>query len=422
MENTIKESMKILPLKEQYIIMETWLKERLDNLLPSLMKREGIDMWIILAREYNEDPIFLSLIPPLQRTASRLSCLMFYLDSKGELECLNLGRPSPYLLKFYCQKWDSKQENQWDCIKRLVEEKNPNKIAINVSQNFALADGLTKGLFDELVKVLGEKNTSKLVSAEKLCIGWLETRTESEIEMYRQIYHVAIRIIEEAFSNKVIEVGRTTTREVEWWMMERINDLGLKSWFTPTVDLQRRGENDSRLSNQVILEGDLLHCDVGLEYLGLSTDTQRLAYVLKADEKDVPQGLQKALTNCNQFQDIVASNFTVGKTGNQILLESLQEAQEKNIKAMLYTHPIGTHGHGIGPTIGLWDQQHEVPIWGDYPLYHNTCYALELNTAVNVPEWGYQEVYVYLEETVAFTEEGIIYLSEGRDQIIEIRN
>jgi len=270
------------------------------------------------------------------------------------------------------------------------------------------------------VEHLGEEYKDRLVSAEKLAIGWLETRTRAELDMYSHIYSVAIDVIQEAFSQKVIKVGETKTNEIEWWMMQKINDLGLEAWFTPAVSLQRQGVNDPRIFNTPITSGDLLHCDIGIKYMGLCTDTQRLAYILKPEEKDAPQGLKDALANCNQFQDIVAKYFKEGATGNQIMVDSLAEAREKGIKAMLYTHPIGYHGHGVGPTIGLWDRQDNVPVWGDYPLYLDTCYALELNTAVKVPEWDNQEIYVYLEETVSFTEEGLKYIDNQQKEFILI--
>jgi len=410
----------ILTIKEQYNIIDELLEERLENILPEIMKREAIDMWVVMAREYNEDPIFLTLIPSLQRTASRLSCLVFSIDKSNKLECLSLSRPSASLNHIYKQVWDNKSETQWECLKRIVDEKNPKKIGINTSSSFALADGITKGLYDELLSAIGSEYSERIVSAEKLCIGWLERRSQSELNMYPNIYDVAIKIIEEAFSRKVIKIGQTTTKDVEWWIMEKINSLGLKAWFSPTIDLQRKGVKENRVFDAIIMPGDILHCDVGIEYLGLCTDTQRLAYVLENGESDVPLGIKAALKNCNEFQDVVKDNFIEGRTGNEILTQSLSEATKKSIKAMLYTHPIGYHGHGVGPTIGLWDNQGQVPIWGDYPLYYDTCYALELNTASIVPEWNNQEVFIYLEETIAFTRLGVNYLKDRQTEFIII--
>ncbi|WP_425448530.1 M24 family metallopeptidase [Dethiothermospora halolimnae] len=412
---------KILSLKEQHEIMDIRLKYRLNHILSELMKREGMDMWVILAREYNEDPIFFTLIPSMIETASRLSCFIFYLGTDGQLETLSLCRANEHLTKFYKQVWDGKSETQWECIKRIVEERKPNRIGINISNKIALADGLTKGLHDNIINILGEEYSKGLVSAENLCVGWLERRSLLELDMYPHIYKVACDIIDEAFSNKVIKPGVTTTEDVKWWIMEKIKDLGLEFWFTPTIDLQREGVEDKRIINTVILQGDILHCDVGITYMGLCTDTQRIAYVLKPEETDVPIGLKAALKVCNQFQDIVTENFVSGCTGNEIIDVSLAEAKVQNIKAMLYTHPIGYHGHGAGPIIGLWDNQGRVPGRGDYPIYFDTCYALELNTTSSIPEWGNQEVCIFLEETVAFTKEGVNYMKGRQMEFITIK-
>jgi len=252
-------------------------------------------------------------------------------------------------------------------------------------------------------------------------MGWLETRSQAELDKYGDIHKVAIGIIEEAFSNNVIYPGKTTTNDVQWWIMQKINDLGLKAWFTPTIDLQRKGLSDHRVSDTMITYGDILHCDVGIEYLGLSTDTQRVAYVLYPHESEVPKGIRAALKNSNDFQDIVASNFIVNRSGNEIFSLSMKDANSKGIKAMLYTHPIGYHGHGIGPTIGMWDNQGNVPIKGDYPLYHDTCYALELNASKVVPEWDNQEIAIFLEETTAFTKDGLNYLKNRQTKYLLIK-
>lgn len=417
---SIKYNYGILPLKEQYEKIDSRLRERLHVILPELMKRNGLDMWVVMAREYNEDPVYLSLVPKLERTAARLSCLVFSLNENGEFKCLSLCRQNPSIEKYYERAWDQKNETQWEALKRIITEKNPEKIGVNISEGFAMADGLTKNLFDQLEKALGENISTKFTDATDLAVGWLETRSPKELEEYPGIYKVAERIINQAFSLEVITPGKTKTSEVEWWIMERINDLGLTAWFTPTIDLQREGEENSRLDEAIILPGDILHCDVGIEYLGLCTDTQRLAYVRKDGEIDAPEGLQNALKVCNYFQDIVAECFVEGKTGNEILNQALGRAAKEGISATLYTHPIGIHGHGAGPIIGLWDNQVYVPLKGEQRLHDNTCYALELNTSSQVKEWGDQEATIYLEETIAFTGGKIKYIGDRQTAFILI--
>ena len=415
-----KNNIEILSIKKQYEKMDEWLQCRLTDILPELMAKNNIDMWVILAREYNEDPIFKTLVPALEITSSRLSCLVFYIDGNKDFQRVSLCRPNPAIEKYYKSGWDGKSETQWDCLKRFVSEKKPNKIGVNVSENFALADGLSKSLHEEFMKTIGEENSKLVMSAEKLCVEWLEKRCWGELQDYEKIYKVAEKVIGEAFSKNVIKVGVTSTEDVEWWIMEKINGLGLKCWFAPTIDLQRMGEQNKRIGNELILQGDIVHCDVGLEYMGLCTDTQRLAYVLKDGESKAPEGLRKSMKNCNEFQDIVAGHFIEGRTGNEILALSLKEANDVGISAMCYTHPIGFYGHGAGPIIGLWDNQIFVPGKGDYQLNDDSCYALELNASTAVAEWEHQEVTIYLEETVAFTRGEVRYMGQRQVDFILI--
>jgi len=417
---SIKSDYRLLSLKEQYERIDNRLNYRLKVILPELMKKNKIDMWVILAREYNEDPVYLSLVPKLERTAARLSCLVFSLVEGEEIRCFSLCRPNFALEKYYERAWKGGTENQWEALKRIIRERNPEKIGVNISEGFAMADGLSKNLYDQLVTTLGADIAVKLTSATDLTVGWLESRSPMEIEEYPEIYKVAEKIIQEAFSGEVIKPGVTNTSEVEWWIMERINDLGLNAWFTPTIDLQREGEKNPRIENATIFPGDILHCDVGIEYMGLCTDTQRLAYVKKPNENGAPIGLIKALENCNHFQDIVAECFIEGNSGNEILENALEKAKTEGLYATLYTHPIGIHGHGAGPIIGLWDNQIFVPLKGEQRLRHNTCYALELNTSSFVEEWGHQGVTIYLEETISFVNGKVEYIGDRQKSFILI--
>jgi Xaa-Pro aminopeptidase len=414
---------KILPLSEQARVKNEWLDHRLHHILPEIMKRTEIDMWVVLAREYNEDPVLESLFPGGVMTASRLTGLIFFRNSDGEVErfSLNSSQSSGPFSRFYTPLWRRGEETQWERLRKLIDEKQPRTIGVNRSEKSAHADGLSAYLYDQLRSILSDEYTKRIVSAEDLVIGWMETRSHKELDIYSGINHIIHSIIDEAFSLDTIHVGVTTTTDLEWWMMEQVRALGLRPWFPFDVDVQRRGEEEKRKTDTVIKPGDLLHCDVGLDYLGLKTDTQRLAYVVPLGEDDAPEGLKTALRTANRFQDIVCENFITGKTGNEILSASLQQAESENIKAQLYTHPIGYYGHGPGPVMGLWDNQDHVPGSGDNILYPDTCYALELNIAQRVPEWDNQEVFIFLEQTVAFTGENIKYLDGRQTELILVR-
>lgn len=401
---------KILPLREQARVRDQWLSDRLNTVLPRVMKRENFDMWIVICREYNEDPVFQSLVPSTMLSARRLSILVFHLRDDDTVESITISRYGLGLDGAYTPAWEPEKEEQWDALRRIVSERDPKTIGINVSETFAFGDGLSHSLYENLSNALGAY-MDRTQRAERLAIGWLETRTPAEISAYPGIVEIAHGLIAEAFSNRVVHPGVTTTEDVVWWFRQRITDIGLTAWFHPSVSVQRRGEAVSK--HMVIRPGDLLHCDVGLNYLGLATDTQQNAYVLRMGETEAPQGLQRALEVGNRLQDILAHEFAAGRSGNAILRQALEQAGRESIKACIYTHPLGYHGHGAGPTIGLWDMQQGVPGRGDYELFEDTCHSMELNVKCTVPEWDGQEVTMALEQDVMFTR-GSVHFLGGR--------
>ncbi len=405
----------ILSMRERAEVMDRWTEYRLDNLVPELMRREGIDMWVLVAREYNEDPVLLTMLPATWQSSRRTTILVFF-DDGEQVERLAVAR---YNIGFFETQWFPDQEpDQWKRFGQIVEKRAPEKIGVNISEHFALADGISYTDFMHLKNSLTSEFSERIVSAEKLSVGWLETRTDDEITVYRQINRIAHNIIAEGLSEAVITPGVTTTQDVQWWFRERIRDLNLTTWFHPSVSVHRSespehtGDFSDYADSDIILPGDLIHMDLGIEYLGLTTDTQRNAYVLRPGETDAPQGLKDAQAVGNRLQDILTNEFVTGRTGNEILAAALQKAAEEGIKATIYTHPIGYHGHGAGPTIGLWDQQGGVPGNGDYPLYPNTAHSIELNAEVYVPEWN-RNVLIMLEEDAIFDGEKVWYI-DGR--------
>ena len=413
----------ILSMRERAVVQDRWLDIRLETVMPMLMRREKIDMWVLIAREYNEDPVVETMLPATWQSARRRTILVFFDDGK-KVERLAIARYD--IGTFFKKAWDkSKQPNQWARLAELITDRNPKKIAINTSVNFGLADGLSHSEYLGFYDALNEDQRKRLVSGENLAIGWLETRIPEEMVVYPQICRLAHDIIAEGFSNVAIQPGVTTTTDLEWWYRERIRELRFTAWFQPTVRMQRASEGEqgnefsSRPGSNVIMPGDLLHVDFGITYLTLNTDTQQHAYVLKVGEKEAPEGLVKALAVGNRLQDILTSHYKTGRTGNDILARTLAQAKDEGIKATVYTHPIGFHGHGAGPTIGLWDQQGGVPGKGDYPLYANTAYSIELNAAVQVSEWN-KEIRIMLEEDGYFTGDSFYYIDGRQTELILI--
>ncbi|MEM3616181.1 MAG: M24 family metallopeptidase [Candidatus Methanomethylicia archaeon] len=415
---------KILPLRERATIVSEWLKERLDKLLPELMMNEEIDMWIVDGREYNEDPIMLSLLPSTMLSARRRTILIFTLRRDGSLEKLVLSRYG--IEGFYEGVWNPEKEDQFSCLARMVEERNPKTIGLNFSENFQHADGLTYTEYNLLSKALGGY-MERVKSAERLAVRWLEKRIKPEIDAYPGIVEIAHTIVREAFSSNVIHPRITTTEDVVWWIRQTILDLGLETWFQPTVDIQapdnppRNFGVSQEVGRKRIIPGDMIHCDVGIRYLNLCTDTQHNAYILKLGEKDALESLRNALKITNRLQDILLEEFEVGKTGNQILRSALEKAFKEGIKGRIYTHPLGFHGHGAGPTIGLWDNQNEIPGRGDYEIVNDTCFSIELCTYHKIPEWGGMEIRLALEDDVVFTNNKPYWLHGRQEELYLIQ-
>ena len=415
-------SQDILSLKERARVIEEIQKDRFDNLLPKLMEETGIDMWVIITREYNEDPVIKTLLPPTWLNARRRTILAFHYDKKSkDLEKVAIARYS--FGKNIPSIWNKEEEpNQMKALAKFIEEKNPEKIGLNYSDHFALADGIVKTDYELFLDNLPSKLSKRVVSAEELAIRWIETRTKKEMIIYDQLVEITHGIINEAFSTKVITPGVTTTDDVVWWMREKVKKLGLKTWFHPTIDVQRNEISDlyafdGESKFDIILPGDLIHCDFGITYLTLNTDCQELAYVLKPNETEAPDYLVKALDEGNRVQDIFTDLFEYKKTGNQILKEALEQGRNEGFRPQIYTHPLGTFGHSAGTTLGMWDSQGGVPFTGDFPMNYNTVYAIELNTKVFIKEWN-KDIRIMLEEAGVFEETGFRYVNGRQTELI----
>lgn len=408
----------VLTQRQQAAVIDEILDDRLKNLLPSLMRREGFDMWVVISREYNEDPVIETMLPATWLAARRTTMLVIFDQGVDkEVEYLAVARYD--VGKIFKRAWDPDQQpDQWAQLGKIIEGKNPKKIGINKAEHYGHADGLASNDYDQLLKHLNPKVHSKVVSAEKLAVSWLETRSEKEMVLYPQICKIAHDIILEGFSEAVIQPGVTTTEDVVWWYREKIKELKLDTWFHTSVSIQR-SEPDVLFTKRpqplVILPGDLLHVDFGIKYLRLNTDTQQHAYILKPGETEAPEYLRKALAYGNKLQDILTGNFAAGKTGNQILADSRKQAIAQGLTPSIYTHPIGYHGHAAGTTIGQWDMQNGVPNTGDYPMHVNTAYSIELNVTTRIQEWK-KDIQIKLEEDGFFDANGKFLYIDGRQK------
>ena len=415
---------EILPLRERARLRDRWLADRLETVVPPLLRREKIDCWVLVAREYNEDPVVRTMLPATWLRARRRTILVFH--DAGMSSGVQRYSVSRYAVgRVFPGVWDKEKEpDQWRALATLLARLDPERIALNVSSDFALADGMTESEHGALVAALPEELRGRIVSGERLALGWLETRTPAELEVYPSICRIAHRIIAEGFAS--VEPGATSTADLEWWYRERVAELRLETWFHPSVSVQHptaeehSGNFASHPESEPIRRGDLVHVDFGITYLGLNTDTQQHAYVLREGETEPPAGLRAGLAVGNRLQDILMEQFVAGRTGNEILAATISAARAEGIEPSIYSHPLGLHGHGAGPTIGLWDQQGGVPGKGDYPLYPDTSWSIELNAAVPIEEWGGQVVRIMLEEDAHFDGERIRFLDGRQERLLLI--
>ncbi|MEM6475597.1 MAG: M24 family metallopeptidase [Pseudomonadota bacterium] len=409
----------ILSHRDRVPVIDGIIAERLDTLIPQIMAEEGVDLWLLMAREYFEEPVVGSMLDAKSMAARRRTILIFHDPGDGApVERLTVSRYG--LAGLFEPAWTpEEQPDQWQAVADIIAARDPAKIAINYSDFTAFGDGMTLSQYRAMTAALPEKYRERIVSGETLSIRWLETRTQSEMEIYPGIVRIAHAIIGEALSNTVIEPGVTTAADVQWWYRERLSGLGLTPWFHPSIGIQREGAEGMLRGDVVIMPGDLLWTDFGITYLRLNTDTQHLAYVLKPGETEVPAGLANGLANSNRVQDILTANMKVGLTGNKVLAAARAQAIAEGLDPSIYTHPIGTHGHGAGTAIGFWDNQEADPR-GNYKLRANTAWAIELTSYADVPEWGGQRVDFRTEEDAFFDGETVRYLDGRQTEITAI--
>lgn len=405
-------------LREQASLRQAWLEQRLERFLPRLMRKHGVDLWVISMREYNEDPVFSAIVAPTTFAARRRSIYIFH-DRGPDLgvEKLALGGTSqggvytafrstrPVAADVGGRTAELWGDQQWQLLRELIEDRNPRTIGVNISETSAFADGLTASEHDAMRRALGPALAARMRPVEDLAVDLVAVRLPEEEAVYVRMQRLVWSLIEEMFSERVVTPGVTRTSDLVWWWRQRVNDLGLETWFQPSVSVQRQGAADLG-EDPVIQRGDVLHCDVGIVALGLATDTQHNAYVLRPGETGPPPGLQRALARANRFQDILFEEIRPGRTGNEVLAATLVTMRREGLNGTMYTHPIGLHGHGAGPLIGRWDAQEGVPGRGDHQVLPSMWFSSELQVTTPVPEWGGQPVRMAQEEDFAVGADG----------------
>lgn len=413
----------VLSMKKQTELFNKNLEWKLDNVLPGIMKREGLEMWVIICFENDPDPVYRTLNTWPGDDARRLSILLFHNSDDGfkKLSATWHGPgASGYFYEGIFEDRSNGAQGQLKAVAEYIRKVDPKNIGINydpsVIDDFSHANGLSHFHHELLYNALDKKFRERLVSAKDVVIGWYETKTPWEVSFYKTMCVTAHELIKEFYSNEVIIPDVTERDDVRWWIVEKINAMGLNSWFFPSIDIIRSPANIEKYGrDNIIRRGDLLHCDVGIEYMGMTTDMQHLAYVCNIDEDDAPEGLKKVYTQGLRFQQITLEEMVEGRTGNEILKIVLERGNSEGLRPWMYSHPVNYFGHGSGMTIGRTENQEFLPGSGEHPLYNNTTYALEFSVTGAVPEWDNTDVRMGFEENMIFSN-GKAWLIDGYPQ------
>lgn len=418
---------KLLSVRDQQMVRERWLKTRLDTLLLPMMRRHKIDMWIVTNEEFHPDPVVQFIAPPIPYEGRR-DFFIFADRGTGTLERVALVRYLDERLKHFFEVVNPPGRDLAATLKRIVDERQPKTIALNMGGTRGATNGLTYDAYTFLAETLGKEQADKFVTAAPLIVEYLDTRLPDELEYYRTAVALTDTITRRAFSNEVITPGKTTVGDVRFWWLQQMNNSGLDTWFQPDLRIQRQGAETGKTQQflsvadeeVVIQRADVIHIDCGLNYMGLSTDWQKMGYVLRAGEKDVPEGLKRALTNTNRLQDALFAHIKPGAMGFDVYDAAMADMKAAGIEAMIYSHSIGNQGHGLGASIDFRRPPAGATSF-EPPFREGSYTSIELNTSTPVAEWQGQKVTIMMEDDAYLTRDGMKWFRPRQTEFYVIR-
>jgi Xaa-Pro dipeptidase len=414
---------KLLTQRQQIDVREMWLKKRLDTLLLPMMRKHGIAMWMVVNEEFNADPATEYIVPPMPIVGSR--DFFIFVDNGEKLEKIAIVRYSEERLKNHYQMISVSRDKLGETLRNTIAKYNPKNIALNLNGSRGQQNGLSQASYKMLADTLGAETEKRFVSAADFLSDFFDTRIPEELEHYRTAVLLTDVLTRRAFSNEVITPGKTTVGDVRWWFLQQVNNHGLTTWFQPDIRVQRQAK--STATNQqflsvadesfVLERGDLIHIDCGLNYMGLSTDWQKHGYILQKGEKDVPAGMKIALKNTNALQNAIFKVARASMTGSEVYESAMADMKLQNIEAMIYSHPIGTHGHGLGASIDF-----RKAIGGAAERFRLGSYtSIELNTSTVLPEWNNQKITIMAEDDAVMTEKGYEFIRPRQTEFYLIK-
>ena len=416
---------ELLSWSRQIQERDAWLEKRHDALL-GMMRRHNLDWWIIVNEEFHLDPL-TPFIAPARPYAGNRDIFVFIDAGEDGLRKVALTGYAEESVERVFETMTRKRSPE-ENLKELYEANPPERIGLGSEGRRGMTRSLTRSSYQMLSEALGPEGSSRFVGAEALIEDYLDTRIPEEFPHFEALVHLTEVLARRALSNEAITPGRTTVGELRRFLFDALWAHGVGTWFQPDFRVQRAGTvgGTSRgflavsKENTVVQRGDVLHLDFGISYMGFDSDWQKLAYVLREGEKDVPAGLKLGLRNTNVLQDVLMNTARPGRPAGEIYAETMAEMEKRGIEAMIYSHPLGNHGHGLGPSIDFRSKENgseKEP----RPLRPHSWISIELNTALAIPEWDGQKVFFMEEDPAYLTDEGYRFFRPRQESFYLVR-
>jgi Xaa-Pro aminopeptidase len=419
------QGIELIDWSAQMTVRDEWLTKRHEMLLP-MMRRHGIDMWIVVNEEFHDDPLTEYVAPARPYTGRRDVFVFVDAGDDGLRKIAATGYWEETVARFFESPIDPRPAAE--VLRELYDTYEPDVIGLGIGGSRGMTRSLTWDSYDFLAEAMGADAERRFSSAEALIDEFLATRIPEEWAHYERLVALTEYVTKRALSNEAITPGVTTVGDVRRFMYDELWGQGVGTWFQPDLRVQRQGmaEVGSRgflavaLEDIVIEPGDLVHVDFGISYMGLDSDWQKMAYVLRPGESDAPDGLKAALANTNALQDALMLRASrPGRTAGEAYRETMAEMDEQAITAQIYSHPLGNHGHGVGPSIDFRSAD-QVDATGR-TLVEGAYISIELNTKTAVPEWDGQDVYVMQEDPAYLTNEGWRFFRPRQEMFYLVR-
>jgi Xaa-Pro aminopeptidase len=410
--------------------MRRWRKtnqirlDKFDLILPEVMRENKIDMWIIMSREGNFDPLYAEMG---EGYVGHDGYYIFTDTGKPRIERAVLGIDG-YLLE------ETKAYDYFGAeseLKEFVAKRDPKRIGLNMSKDIGGADGLSYTGRQQLAEILGSKYEARFVSAEKLFSDFRSRHVASEVAVFAEAGDHSYQIAERALSNEVITPGITTLEDVAWWMKEQLFKNNLQSSFgMPSIYVTGPNGIEATSTDRIIQRGDILMLDWGVGLMNFYTDMKRMAYVLKQGEKEVPKSIQHAFEQAVKVRQIVVSTIKPGITAKQNEINVYKALKDTGFSPIEFNkpgtddktdviigcHSVGDWGHGTGPSIAFFN-----PVQLTYIVKPSNLFSIELFAYTPMPEWGGKKLRIPLEDDAIVTERGVewLYPINQRIQVIK---